>query len=37
MRTRQLFLVWYYFRSNMAAERVVVIFGLIVEDALDIL
>jgi len=30
---RQLFLVSYYFRSNMAAEHVVVTFGLKVEDA----
>ena len=35
MRMRQLFLVWYYFRSNMAAEHIVVIFGLKVEDAFD--
>ena len=35
MRMRQLFLVCYYFRSNMAVEHVVVIFGLKVEDALD--
>ena len=35
MRMRQLFLVCYYFRSNMAAEHVVVIFGLKVEDAFD--
>jgi len=35
MRMRQLFLVSYYFRLNMAAEHVVVIltFGLKVEDA----
>ena len=32
MRMRQLFLVCYYFCSNMAAEHVVVIFGLKVED-----
>ena len=32
MRMRQLFLVGYYFRSNMAAERAVVTFGLKVED-----
>jgi len=35
MRMRQLFLVCYYFRSNMAVEHVIVIFGLKVEDALD--
>jgi len=35
MRMRQLFLFGYYFRSNMAAEQVVVIVGLEVEDALD--
>jgi len=33
MRIRQLFLVGYYFRSNMVAEHVVVTFGLKVEDA----
>jgi len=33
MRMCQLFLVGYYFRSNMAAEHVVVTFGLNVEDA----
>jgi len=32
MRIRQLFLVGYYFRSNMAAEHVVVTFGLKVGD-----
>jgi len=31
----QLFLVCYYFRSYMAAEHVVVIFGLKEEDAFD--
>ena len=35
MRMRQLFLVCYYFHSNMAAEHMVVIFGLKVEDAFD--
>ena len=35
MRMRQLFLVCCYFRSNMAAEHVIVIFGLKVEDAFD--
>ena len=35
MRTRQLLLDCYYFRSNMAAEHVVVIFGSEVEDAFD--
>ena len=35
MRMRQLFLVCYYFRSNMAAKYVVIIFGLKVEDAFD--
>jgi len=35
MRMRQYFLVGYYFRSNMAAEHVVVTFGLTVEDAFD--
>jgi len=34
MRMRQLFPVFYYFRGNMAAEHVVVIFGL-KEDAFD--
>ena len=32
---RQLFLDCYYLRSNMAAEYVVIIFGLKVEDAVD--
>ena len=35
MRMRQLFLVCYYFRSNMATEHVVVISGLKVEDDFD--
>ena len=35
MRMRQLFLVGYYFRSNKAAEHVVVTFGLKVENAFD--
>jgi len=36
MHMHQLFLVCYYFRSNMEAEYVVVIiFGLKVEDAFD--
>jgi len=35
MRMRQLFLACYYFRSNMAAKHVVVIFELKVEDAFD--
>jgi len=35
MRIRHLFLVSYYFRSNMATEHVVVTFGLKVEDAFD--
>jgi len=30
---RQLFLIGYHFRSNVAAEHVVVTFGLKVEDA----
>jgi len=34
MRMPQLFLICYYFRSNMAAEHVVIIFGLKV-DAFD--
>jgi hypothetical protein len=34
MRMQQLFLIWFYFRSNMVAEHVVVIFGLKV-DAFD--
>ena len=34
MRMHQLYLVGYYFRSNMAAEHVVVVtFGLKLEDA----
>jgi len=33
MRMCQLFLIGYYFHSNMAAEHAVVIFGLKVEDA----
>jgi len=32
---RQLILVGYYFRSNMAAKHVVVTFGLKVEDAIE--
>jgi len=35
MRMCQLFLICYYFCSNMTAEHVVVIFGLKVEDAFD--
>ena len=35
MRTRQLFLICYYIRSNMVAEHVVIIFGLKVENASD--
>ena len=35
MRMRLLFLDCYYFRSKMAAEHVVVVFGLKVEDAFD--
>jgi len=35
MRMCQLFLVCYYFHSNMAVEHVVIIFGLKVEDAFD--
>jgi len=34
MHMRQLFLICYYFHSHMAAEHVVVIFGL-KEDAFD--
>jgi len=35
MRMRKLFLVGHYFRSNMAAEHVIVTFGLTVEDGFD--
>jgi len=35
MRMHQLFLICCYFHSNMAAEHVVVIFGLKVKDAFD--
>jgi len=35
MHMRQLFLICYYFRSNMAVEHVVIMFRLKVEDAFD--